>query len=333
MSGLPRTPSLFGLAPCGVCPACRITAAAVRSYRTFSPLPRRRCKHSIVILSKRTLRREGSGRAARFLRGNNRAIDSLPYTASIHNGSGAVSSLWHFPSDGLEAALPDVIRHTALWSSDFPPPVLDEPRATVRSSCQRIHYKIAAGLSPDPSHMPHNTHRKIIVEIAISADGYIARPDGDVKWLDRLKGDYGMGEFMNSVDTILWGRKTYDKGLEMGMKSDMFGAQTKNYLFSRSHPGKLLGSFELVKEPIKTFAQRLRAEPGKNIWMMGGGEIIASFLDEGEIDEFSLNVIPTFIGEGIPLIHPRHRSVELQLLSTKQFPDGVVHLHYSVSRS
>lgn len=64
--------------------------------------------------------------------------------------------------------------------------------------------------------------------------------------------------------------------------------------------------------------------------MMGGGEIIASFLDEGEIDEFSIHVIPILIGEGIPLIQPRHRSISLKLLSTKKFPDGVVHLNYRV---
>jgi dihydrofolate reductase len=65
--------------------------------------------------------------------------------------------------------------------------------------------------------------------------------------------------------------------------------------------------------------------------MMGGGEIIASFLDEGEIDEFSIHVIPVFIGEGIPLVQPRHREVRLKLLSSKAFPDGVVHLNYQVA--
>ena len=85
-----------------------------------------------------------------------------------------------------------------------------------------------------------------------------------------------------------------------------------------------------MREPIKPFMQRLRAQPGKNIWMMGGGEIIASFLDEGEIDEFSIHVIPIFIGAGIPLIKPQHRSIPLKLLSTKKFPDSVVHLHYRV---
>lgn len=174
--------------------------------------------------------------------------------------------------------------------------------------------------------------RKVIVEIATSADGYIARPDGDVSWLDRPmpKGHYGMGAFIKSIDTILWGRKTYSKGIEMGMKDGGFGPKIKNYLFSRQPQGSLLAGFELVKHPIKPFMQRLRAQPGKHIWMMGGGEIIASFLDEGEIDEFNIKVIPIFIGEGIPLIKPRHRSVPLKLLSTEKFSDGVVQVHYRV---
>jgi dihydrofolate reductase len=179
-----------------------------------------------------------------------------------------------------------------------------------------------------------NHPRKIIVSIATSADSYIARPDGDVAWLDRPlpKGNYGMPAFFKSVDTILWGRKTYAKSLEMGMEAGMkaavFGPQIKNYVFSR-HPQKSsVPTFEFVNEPVKIFAQRLRAQPGKNIWMMGGGEIIASFLDQGEIDEFRINIIPILIGEGIPLIQPRHRSIRLKLLSTKAFPDGVVHLHY-----
>ena len=66
--------------------------------------------------------------------------------------------------------------------------------------------------------------------------------------------------------------------------------------------------------------------------MMGGGGLIASFLDEGEIDEFLIHVVPTFIGEGIPLIAPRHRTARLRLLSLHAFPDGVARLHYAVER-
>jgi len=188
------------------------------------------------------------------------------------------------------------------------------------------------------------TPRKIIVHIAPSADGYIARPDGDVSWLDRPrpKGNYGYAAFFKSIDTILWGYKTYAKGLEMGMEKGMkaagFGPNIKNYVFSRQPREAPLPAFEFVNEPVKTFAQRLRAQPGKHIWMMGGGEIIASFLDQGEIDEFRIHVIPILIGEGIPLIHrasapvhPDKRKGRLKLLSSKSFPDGVVLLHYRVA--
>ncbi|MGC2527164.1 MAG: dihydrofolate reductase family protein [Candidatus Acidiferrum sp.] len=176
--------------------------------------------------------------------------------------------------------------------------------------------------------------RKIIVYIATSVDGYIARPDGDVAWLDspRPKGNHGMGEFFRSIDTILWGRKTHTKGLEMGMKASGFGAGIENYVFSRQPQETKEPGFEFVREPIKTFVEKLRKKRGKNLWMMGGGEIIASFLDEGDIDEFIINVVPVLIGEGIPLIQPRHRLIRLKLLSSKKFPDGMVTSHYRVLR-
>ena len=79
-----------------------------------------------------------------------------------------------------------------------------------------------------------------------------------------------------------------------------------------------------------TFAQRLRKRPGKHIWMMGGAGLIASFLDAGEVDEFDINVIPTLIGDGIPLVAPRHRDIELQVLSVRTFADGVVRMRYAV---
>ncbi len=110
--------------------------------------------------------------------------------------------------------------------------------------------------------------RKIIVHIATSADGYIARPDGDVAWLDRPrpKGNYGMSAFVKSIDTILMGYETYAKGLEMGMKSSGFGPKIKNYVFSRHPRDSPLPTFEFVNEPVKPFAQRLPAQPGKHIW-------------------------------------------------------------------
>ena len=183
--------------------------------------------------------------------------------------------------------------------------------------------------------------RRIIVYIATSADGYIARPDGSVDWLNRPRtgrgvdsstGDYGMGAFFKSIDTILWGRKTYDLALKMGSGSGGFGPKVMNYVFTHRPPESSTKNVEFVSAPIRDFARRLRAKPGKDIWMMGGAGIIASFLDEGQIDEFIIHVIPTFIGEGIPLVQPRHRTVPLKLRSVRRFSDGVVRLHYAVMR-
>jgi len=179
--------------------------------------------------------------------------------------------------------------------------------------------------------------RKIIVYVATSADGYIARRDGGVDWLDRPRtaGDYGIGAFYRSIDTILWGRKTYDMALgfqKKGIKGASFDPKVANYVFSRRPPRSKQPVVEFVTEPIPTFAKRLRMSPGKNIWMMGGAGLIASFLDAGQIDEFIIHVIPTFIGEGIPLIAPRHRTVPLVLRSCRRYSDGVVRLHYAVNR-
>lgn len=174
--------------------------------------------------------------------------------------------------------------------------------------------------------------RKIIVYIATSADGYIARPDGGVDWLERPMPEdgYGMSAFARSIDTILWGRKTYDFAAKMGGVG-VYG-KVKHYAFSRQPPPEPLPGVEFVSDAIPEFVGKLRAGRGKNIWMMGGAGIIASFLDADAIDEFSIHVIPVMIGEGIPLVAPRHRNIPLELISSRSFPDGVVHLNYSVRR-
>ena len=172
--------------------------------------------------------------------------------------------------------------------------------------------------------------RRIIVYIATSADGFIAREDGSFDWLDRPrpKGNYGMGAFYRSIDTCILGRKTYDLSVKFGMADGY--ADKKNYVFSRTLSKVASPKVSLVSEGVRVFAERLRSEKGKNIWLVGGGELVAAFLDSGQVDEFIIHVIPKMIGEGIPLVAPRHRDLSLKLLATKSFPDGVVKLHYAV---
>jgi len=173
--------------------------------------------------------------------------------------------------------------------------------------------------------------RKVIVHIAASADGYIARPDGDLEWLTSSpapKGFYGMEAFMKTVDTMVIGRKTYEESLKLG---GTFDSTSRTFVFSRQKPpAKIPKGVEFVNEAIGPFISRLRQQPGKDIWLMGGGELIASCLDEKVIDEFVVSVVPVFIGDGIPLIARRDRHVSMTLKSVERFDDGLVQLHYLV---
>ena len=175
--------------------------------------------------------------------------------------------------------------------------------------------------------------RNVIVHIGTSADGYIARPDGDLEWLTSRpapEGFYGMNAFMKSVDTKVLGRKTYEVSLRMGAK---FDSKSRTIVFSRhAPPADAPLGVEFVNGAIGPFVSRLREQPGKDIWLMGGGEIIASFLDAQAIDEFVISVAPVFIGDGIPLIARRRRHVPLDLHSVERFEDGLVQLRYRVQR-
>lgn len=176
--------------------------------------------------------------------------------------------------------------------------------------------------------------RKVIVHIASSADGYIARPDGDLDWLTSRpapEGFYGMNAFMRSIDTMLLGRKTYEASLRLGAK---FDSTSRTIVFSRqARPADAPPGVEFVNDTVGPFVSRLREQPGKDIWLMGGGDLIASFLDAQAIDEFVISVVPVFIGDGIPLIARRHRQVPLELQSVESFDDGLVQLHYRVHRA
>jgi dihydrofolate reductase len=175
--------------------------------------------------------------------------------------------------------------------------------------------------------------RNVIVNLATSADGYIARSDGDIEWLTsrpKPAGFYGMGEFGKTIDTKLLGRKTYEHSLRLGAK---FDPKTRYIVFSRhAGPSDLPLGVEFVSGGLGSFVAALREQPGKDIWLMGGGDLIASCLDERVIDELIITVVPVFIGDGKPLIARRHLHVPLDLRSVERFDDGVVQLRYRVPR-
>lgn len=174
--------------------------------------------------------------------------------------------------------------------------------------------------------------RRFIAYLAVSADGFIARPDGSVDWLDRPRpSDYGYAAFIKSVDTIVMGRRTYEFALQHGGAAS-FGKKQKLYVVSTTLQ-EVAPGMELVRGDVPSFAARLRAAKGKNIWLLGGAPLWGAFLDAGALDELMLFVVPVLIGEGIPLLDPRRRTAELSLLGTETYEDGIVKLHYAIRRT
>lgn len=173
--------------------------------------------------------------------------------------------------------------------------------------------------------------RKLIAYLATSADGFIARPDGDVAWLDRPRpaDDYGMSTFLRTVDTVVMGRLTWEAGQKLG------GAVVegkRNIVLSRTLPSYGCPGATVENVDPAAFAEKLRSEKGRNVWLMGGADVFGSFLAVGALDELIIHVVPVLIGTGITLLDAAPRQAELTLKSTRRFPDGVVRLHYEINQ-
>lgn len=167
--------------------------------------------------------------------------------------------------------------------------------------------------------------RKIRLFIACSLDGYIAREDGSVDWLFTDQ-DYGYKKFYRSIDTVLMGRKTYEKAIQLG---DTFRGK-EAFVFTKKKMASPLANVRFVRSPVH-FARRLKGSPGKGIFLIGGGEIIREFLDAGLIDEMMVFVHPIILGAGVPLF-PKGREIALEARGTKMFSSGLVMLRYVPGR-
>ncbi len=170
------------------------------------------------------------------------------------------------------------------------------------------------------------TERRIVLYLAASLDGFIARRDGRVDWLPALgPEDYGYAEFLGTVDTVLMGRTTYEQVLTFGPYPYR---GMKGYVFSTRRSGRD-ENMEFVNGDVGRFADGLRSAPGKDIWLMGGARLAQDFLRAKAVDVIVLTIVPRLLGEGIALFGEGPER-PLELTDTNSFPDGMVQLTYRV---
>jgi dihydrofolate reductase len=143
--------------------------------------------------------------------------------------------------------------------------------------------------------------------------------------------DYSMGPFFATIDTAIMGRKTYDDALKMG-GGGFGGSKMKSYVFSRSQSPGERGGVTFVNESPRGFVDQLRKRPGKNIWLMGGGELARDFLKDDVVDELYIGVVPILIGKGRPLFPSGFPEREFTLLENKTFSKGLIALKYARTR-
>ncbi len=178
--------------------------------------------------------------------------------------------------------------------------------------------------------MPEEKARKVVLGLGISLDGYIARPNGAVDFLFMPK-DYSMTPFFKTIDTAIMGRKTYD--VAKGMGGGGIGGKMASYVMSRTlPPGKREGLVFTNESPTSLVA-RLRENKGKDIWMMGGGELARDFLRADLIDEIYLGMVPVLLGEGIPLFPGGFPQRDFALLESKTYSQGLIALKYQRKRA
>jgi dihydrofolate reductase len=174
--------------------------------------------------------------------------------------------------------------------------------------------------------------RKVWFGCANSLDNFIAREDGGIDWLmwNEQVSDI-MKTFWKNIDTVVYGRKTYEETLKMGMGGGPSGG-IKSYVCSRMLTSVGEG-FELARGEASEFLRKLKGGPGKDICIMSGGVLGASLLEAGLIDEVGVNIHPVLLGKGVPLFLPMREQINLELKEHRVLSNGCVYLLYRVKNA
>ena len=165
---------------------------------------------------------------------------------------------------------------------------------------------------------------KIILNIASSLDGYIARENGDIDWLPE-SGTSGYDEFYKTIETVVMGKTTYDQVLTFGAYPYR---EKKSYVFTRNSEKTNDENTEFVSD-VDKFLKHIIPNLKGNIWLIGGGKLISSFVNLDMVDEIVISIIHIVLGKGIPLFKNIQKETKLELIKTINY-DKLVELHYKI---
>jgi dihydrofolate reductase len=170
--------------------------------------------------------------------------------------------------------------------------------------------------------------RKIILYIAMSLDGYIAGENESLDFLSEVQienEDYGYGDFMKTIDTVILGRRSYDKVMNFGIPFPY--SDKKTFVITRKEkpPEE---NITFYNGDLNQLVANLKSQNGKNIYLDGGGQIVNEFLKNRLIDEFIISIIPVVLGTGSLLFPPGFLEQKLKLVSCTSFNKGLVQLNY-----
>lgn len=166
--------------------------------------------------------------------------------------------------------------------------------------------------------------RKIILFIATSLDGFIAGPNGEIDWLFD-DGDYGYSHFYDSIDTTLMGNETYKQVLTFG---DFPYKEKENFVFTRNEKLNDNQFNKYISADISGFVKNLKNKKGKDIWLIGGGQINSIILNEDLIDEMIISIHPVLLGNGIPIFSKNAKQKTFRLTNYKQYTSGLTQVSY-----
>jgi len=173
--------------------------------------------------------------------------------------------------------------------------------------------------------------RKVTYGGACSLDGFITGPHGSLDWLHFSKDVQRlMADYWRSIDTILMGRKTWEFAAASGGGGGGSSKGITTYLFSRTLRGRPPRGVELVSDDAGEVVRALKSRPGKDICLMGGGELAQSLLDAGVVDEIGLNIHPVLLGSGVPAFRDSAHRIRLELIENRTLDGGCIMATYRV---